>query len=415
MSETLKLSSKDVKGWLEKETATIFVPVHSRAQKFVDEMRRAIASLSDASKMLLESSQKEIEKRNMKTYGRARALNKLAHLFLDRMRQIKVPNQVTYDSFNAFVQETQKAFLVTDIDIRNWFSRISPFFILDRRKFQTVFEKAKELLKEMTNFLTREYVQTKTLEETFQLADKLKALEAQLENLKQQRLKTENEKAHVDREIAETQQKMDELKTRGAVSQLNQIATEIDTLTMEVKLALHYLQKPFIKLQALSLHGGGSGLLQEEVKKLDQYLQNPFAALATEENNYPLLRQILQKTKRLMADNKLKLKSDKMRKAEQTIDQILNKNSLANLQQRCTEATEKKTQLSMSAEVAKTKSDLSRLQEVIEKLEIRKSGIMAEESTAEQEYNEILSKIQNHKSQMEKNILGFINRKVHIK
>jgi hypothetical protein len=414
LSETLKLSLKDVKGWLEKETSAIFIPVHGRAQKLVDEMRRQLENLTESSKMLIDNSQKEIEKRNMKIYGRARALNKLGHMFFDRMKQIKVPDEVTYDSFNSFVQETQRALIVTEVDIRNWFSRISPFFILDRRKFLIIFEKTKELLKEMTSFLTKEYIKTKTLEDSFQLIDKLKTLEEQLENLKQQKAKAENEEAHVDGEITGTQQKMADLKTRGAISQLSQTTMEIDALSTEVKHALHHLQKPFIKLQALSIHGGGSGLTQDEVKKLGQYLENPFETLATEETDYPALRQILQKTDRLMTDGKLKLKPDKMRKAEQAIEQILNKNSLANLQQKCIEATTQKTQLSKSPEVTETRSDLSKLQGLIEKLETRKTIIASEESSIKQAYNETLSKIQNHRSQIEKNILGFMNRKVHV-
>jgi anion-transporting ArsA/GET3 family ATPase len=266
----------------------------------------------------------------------------------------------------------------------------------------------------MNTFLTKEYVKTKTLEETFQLVDKLKAFENQLENLNEQMVKTEGEKASVEREIAGTQQKMAELKTKGAVSQLNRTDVEINSLSMEVKHALHHLEKPFIKLQALSLHGGGSGLTQEEVKKLGQYLENPFETLATEETNYPLLRQILQKTERLMADAKLKLKPDKMRKAEQAIDNILNKNALTSLQQKCADAVTQKTRLSQSDEVKETKNDLSKLQGLIEKLEIRKISIESEENTVKQAYNETLGKIQHHKSQIEKNILNFMDKQVKI-
>jgi chromosome segregation ATPase len=330
------------------------------------------------------------------------------------MQQIKIPEQVSYDSFNEFVQEIQRAFLVTDVDIRNWFSRISPFFILDRRKFLTVFEKAKELLKEMTVFLTKEYVKTKTLEETFQLTDRLKTLENQLSNLNSERAKADGDKALVSNEIAETRQKMEELETKGAVSQLHQAFMEIDALSMEAKRSLQHLQKPFVKLQALSLHGGGSGLTQDELNKVDEYLQNPFEALATEDNSYPLLRQILQKTARLLADGKLKLKPDKMRKAEQAIENIMNKNALASLQQKCIDAVRRKTQLSTSQEVRETKGDLLRLQEALDKLERRKSSIESEESAIKQTYDETLGKIQNHKSQIEKNILGFLDMKVHI-
>lgn len=414
MSEALKLSSKNVKGWLEKETSTIFTPVHSRAQKLVDEMRRALENLSDASKMLLENSQKEIEKRNMKTYGRARALNKLAHLFLDRFKQIAVPKQITYDSFNSFNQEVQRAFQATEADIRNWFSRISPFFIFDRRKFQTIFDKAKELQRQMYNFLTREYIQTKTLEETLQLADRLQTLEEQLATSSEQKSNADSEKALVEKKIAEAQHKMTALKTKGAVSQLNQTNMQIDILRVETKRALRHLRKPFIKLQALSLRGGGSGLTQEELKKLAQYLEHPFEALAIEEADYPQLRQILEKTAHLMADRKLKLKHDKMRKAEQAIDNILNKRSLASLGHRCAEAMSRKKQLSGSEEVRETKHALSRLQESVEKLEIQKTRIETEQSTIRQVYDETSSKIRNHKSQIEKNILNFMNRRVHI-
>jgi hypothetical protein len=413
LSETAKLSSKDVKSWLERETGSIFTPVHANAQKLLNEMRKDLENLADSSKMLLDNSGKEIEKRNMKTYGRARALNKLARLFVDRIRQIKVPGKISYDSFNEFVQETQKAFMATDVDIRNWFPRISPFFILDRRKFQIVFERAKETLKEMNAFLTKEYVKTKTLEETFQLTDKLKILEGQLSNLKEQKAKAEDAKALVEKEIADIHQKMADLKSKGGISQLDQTSMEIDTLSNEVKHALHHLQKPFIKLQSLSLHGEGSGMTPEEVGKLNQYLANPLEALATEEAGYPLLKQILEKLARLMVEGKLKLKSDKMRKAEQAIESI-NKNSLENLHKKCADAIARKKQLSVSAEVTETKSHLLKLNEHLENLSRRRNSVESEVKTLERAHNETLEKIRNNKSQIEKNIFTFMGKKIHV-
>ncbi|MDH7477705.1 MAG: hypothetical protein QHH17_04910 [Candidatus Bathyarchaeota archaeon] len=414
MAEVLKFSSKEIKGWLEKETSSIFIPVHAKTQKLLDEMRKSLESLVDSSKMLLDNSSKEIEKRNMKTYGRARALNKLSRLCLDRMRQIEVPEKVSYDDVREFVQETQKAFLVTEVDVRNWFPRISPFFILDRRKFLTVFERAKILLKELNDFLTKEYVKTKTLEETFQLIDKLQALEEQLSKLSEQRKNVEAEKASIEKEIFETQKRMVELKSKGGISQLSQLDLEIEALTSELKHNLQHLQKSFIKLQSLALHGEGSGLTPEEINKLNQYLDNPLEAFFTEEAGYPLLRQILQKLAQAMAGGKLKLKPDKLRKAEQAINNILNKNSLADLHQKCVNIMLQKRQLSTSAEVAETRSDLQKLQEQIEKLEQKKRTLESEESMLEQTFNATLEKIRTHKNQIEKNILDFAGRKVSI-
>jgi hypothetical protein len=410
----LKFSSSDVKVWLERETGSILNPVHTKAQKLVDEMRKSLDNLTDTSKMLLDNSGKEIEKRNMKTYGRARAMNKLARLFYDRMRQVKVPDKVTYASLSNFVQETQKAFTVTEVDIRNWFPRISPFFILDRRRFLAVFEKAKILWRDLESFVAREYVKTKTLEDTFQLIDKLTAYEKQLRELGERMAKVEGEKASVEKKIAEAQQKIVDMKSMGSIGQLSQTGSEIGTLSVEVKHNLQHLQKPFIKLQSLATHGTGSGLTPEELKKLAQYLENPFEALSTEEGGYPLLKQILGKLRRSISEDKLKLKPEKARKAEQAITNILGNNSLASLHQRCRNAMTRKTQLSTSEEVAATQRDLAKLNEHIQNLTRTKGVFEAEEVSIKKACVETAERIRNHKGEIEKNILSFMGKKVTI-
>lgn len=414
LSEAVKLSSKEAKSWLERETGSLLAPIHSKAQKLLKEMRKALESLSEVSKMLLENSGKEIEKRNMKTYGRARALNKLAKLFVDRTRQIKIPEKVTYDSFHDFVQETQRAFLVTDVDIRNYFPHISPFFILDRRKFQVVFEKAKESLKELNNFLTKEYVKIKTLEDTFQLVEKLQTLEQQLTNFKEQKTKSESEEAQLSKTIAETRQKTDKLKAQGSLGQLNKIDNQIEALNSELKQRLQHLQKPFVKLQSLALHGEGSGLTPEEISKLNQYIDKPFEAFTSEEPNHPLLNQILKKLSVLMTQDKLKLKPEKTRKAEQLIQTIFSQNSLADLHQRSLNALSSQKQLFMSPEVAETEKHLSMLKTQLEELERKKKVVEGERVTFEQACSETVEKIKNQKSDIEKNTLAATNKRIRI-
>lgn len=412
MSEALKFSTTDLKAWLERETKSIFVPVHTKAKKLVDEMRKALDSLIDTSKMLLDNSGKEIEKRNMRVYRRARALNKLARLFVERYRLLKVPEEVTYDSAETFVGEVQKAFTVTDFDVRNWFPRISPFFILDRRKFSAVLEKAKVTLKELEGFVSREYIKTKTLEDTFQLIDKLMSLEKQLKELADKKAKAGAETSSIQKQIDEMQHRMDEMKNRGGITQLSQTGDEIALMLEEVKHSLQHLQKPFIKLQSLATHGSGSGLTPEELNKLAQYLENPFEALSTEEEGYPLLRQILVKLNRFLSEDKLKLKPEKVRKAEQVIINIIDNNSLTNLHQKCKDCQTRKTRLLTSAEVAATEKELAKLNEHMELLKRNRGVIEAEEFSISRNHTETLEKIRNHKDEIQKNVLSFLGRKI---
>ena len=155
-------STAELKHWLETQTNSILSPVHTQAKKLRDDMNMAMQSVAEVSKLLLENSTREIEKRNMKVYNRARALNKLAHLFVDRLKKITAPEEISFDTLSRYAQDVQKVFLVTDIDIKNWFPRISPFFIMDRRKFLAIYERARLTYNSLNDFVTKEYVKTKT-------------------------------------------------------------------------------------------------------------------------------------------------------------------------------------------------------------------------------------------------------------
>jgi ribosomal protein S4 len=74
----------------------------------------------------------------------------------------------------------------------------------------------------------------------------------------------------------------------------------------------------------------------------------------------------------------------------------------------------RKKQLSASAEVAETRSDLSKLQEHMEKLGQKRRILDSEESMLEQTFNGTLEKIRNHKNQIEKNIFDFVGKRVRI-
>ena len=319
--------------------------MHAQAKKLRDDMKLAVQGIDEMSKMLLDNSTKEIEKRNMKVYNRARALNKLAHLFVDRLKKLEAPEEISYDTLNRYAQEIQKIFIVTEIDIKNWFPRISPFFIMDRRRFLTVYEKAKQTHTFLTDFLTKEYVKTKTLEETFNLLRELQDVQKQQGTIGEEKDQIKNERLPLEKEISDLEQKIDELKTKGPIDALNTVNVEICNLTNELKNLLRHLQKPFIKMQALATSGGGGGVTPDELTRINLYLETPFEALITEQSGYPEFREILEKLQRFLAEDKLKLKDEKSRKAEQSINEIVKNNSLCQIQLKCVELAKTREQL----------------------------------------------------------------------
>jgi hypothetical protein len=407
-------SSEEVKRWLETQTSSILTPVHTQAKKLRDEMNFSVQTIIDVSKQLFDTSSKEIEKRNMKVYNRARALNKLARLFLDRLKKLNPPEQVTYDSLSRYVQETQKVLLVTDIDIKNWFPRISPFFIMDRRKFLAIYERAKQAYNSLNDYVTKEYVKTKTLEEALLLIIELQGVERQLLILKDEKTTIKNERLPIEQGIAIIEEKINELKCKGPVDKLNMVNCEIDSLGNELKHELRYMQKPFIKMQALATGGGGGGITPDELNKITQYLETPFDAFLSEKPDYPVLREILKKLEELLAEDKLKLKPEKARKAEQSIGEILYKDSLAKLQIRCVEMATNKEQLLASSKMDEINQNIVQYQAQADLLKARKTSVETHETVKENAYKETEDKIGNLKRTIERNVYNSINKKIQI-
>ncbi|MCW4005235.1 MAG: hypothetical protein NWF04_01350 [Candidatus Bathyarchaeota archaeon] len=406
----VSLSVSELSAWLERETGSVLSSVQGQAQRHLEETVDALQNLAEASKKLSENSQKEIDKQNMKLFNRARALNKLSALFMDRIRKLKTPDPISYDTLNSFAQETTKALHVTEIDIRNWFPKISPFFIMDRRKFLPVFEKTKFTVNDLNEFLVKEYSKTKTLEQTYALVGELVELEAQFSEAEKARNDLRDERLGVEEEMQSLQQQRSELETTDVLAKLRQIDVEQQALGEKAKHATRHFQKPFLKMQALS----SSGLTPGENQKLAQYIDEPFEALATEEPGCGILKEILEKLLGLLAQDKLKLKSDKHRKAKQDAERILKHDSLSALQTQCAQVAAKKQQLLTSQEMQKAKQTLAVIEEQTDKLNGRQANLEADETVKETARNDLLDRLKNHKTTIEQNIQSFLNKQVHI-
>jgi len=414
LTEVAQFSTSTFKEWIEKEANNSLVPAQAQAKKLLDETNLAIIALNEVCEALLENSNKEIEKRNMKVYNRARALNKLAHLFIDRLAKLSVPEQVTYDIVNKYNIEAQKTIIVTEIDIKNWFPRISPFFIMDRRKFLTVYDKTKQTFFSLNEFVTKEYIKMKTLQETLQMIGELQSLENKAANLQVEIENIIGERVPIEEKIAGLEQKTGELRMAGPIDQLNLVMGEIENSNNELKNILRHLQKPFIKMQALATSGGGGGITPGELRMINLYLDKPFEALAIEEMGYPVLRQVLEKLQIMLKEDRLKLKSDKARKAEQSVVELLDKNMLNASQEKSKILSTQKEQLLTSTHMDEAKQNLYSFEDQTEQLKARKSSIEAHEAIKRREHQDLQSDISNRKRAIERNIAKAFTKNIQI-
>ena len=116
----------------------------------------------------------------------------------------------------------------------------------------------------------------------------------------------------------------------------------------------------------------------------------------------------------MISEEKLKLKSDKKRKAEQAISRILRRDSLAGIYKRCADVAMRERQVLNSPKMEETKRSLSECQEQTKRLKTIKTRVEAHESVKEHAYKETLDKISSHKRAIEKNVQSSLGQKVQI-
>jgi hypothetical protein len=143
-------------------------------------------------------------------------------------------------------------------------------------------------------------------------------------------------------------------------------------------------------------------------------LSKPFTAFAAEDEGYPLLKNILRKLDEVSNQGKLKLKMSRLRKAQEQMDAVLNKNNMISLQQSCKEAYSHRQQLLASEAIVAFQKEANQIQESLEEKQKQKNLTDSRNAVLETEHKKTLEKIENQKTELEKLTLKLSNKNIHI-
>jgi hypothetical protein len=223
-----------------------------------------------------------------------------------------------------------------------------------------------------------------------------------------------SERLLVENEIAEAEKQICQFKSTAAFDQLDQLDIEQEALNSDLKQVLRHLQKPLLKMQAVATGGGGGGITPDELRMIGLYMDNPFEAMAAEEADYPVLRSILEKMSGMLESDKLKLKPDKHRKAEQALAEFIKSDALTELRDRSVQVAVRKKSLLESSQLEQAKQSLASLEQQMVPLQARKSNLEADELLKENQLQEIQSKIANMKKTIQANILETTGKQVQL-
>ena len=413
MSDTLEIPLNAVKEWLDKETTSIVEPLKADAKKLLEDTQSKLEDLLKTCDKLLDDAEKEIAKGNRKTYRRAKFLNKLAGKFADLIEEVTIPEEISGKTLNQTSEQIQKTLKTIGKERTKWFRAISPYFIMSRRRFDVALKRADDSFRNLTDFLSEEYAKAESAESVSSKIEELRQSLTELDESEKAKEARKQKKELLEKKIAKNQQKLQAIQSKGELVELAQLNSRIEELTETVKYELRHLQKPLLKFQTL-VNSPSFSLFPEATKKLDEYLTNPFEALATEKEGYPLLRNILQKIDSALDNKKLKLKSSRLRKAKDQIDSILNKTALLSLQKNCSEAFSKKNELSTSGIISEFRDKRAGLQNRLKDLQRRKRLLEARDARFEKQHKEARKRVDMQEEDLEKIVSDLSDKNVQI-
>lgn len=402
-----------LKEWLEQETTSIVDPLRTEATLLLGIARDRLSDVEEICEKLMRNSEMEMAKNSRKTYRRAKVLNKLAKYALETIDSVEFPDLISFESLQMVCDDLKKTLAMVGKERAKWFPLISPYFMLDRRRFDVAFGKAMKSLEKLRSFSSHGYTKAKIVEDSFLMVDKLSQSLKKLDEVEEQKKKMKLRRNILEKNMDESQQKIMLIQSRDEVSRLAQTNEKIEELKEKLRYDFRRLQKPFLKFQTLA-RGPGYPLPPDEMKKLDEYLTRPLEAFATEDEGYPLLKKLLRKMDDAMTKGKLKLKSTRLKKAQTQINSILHKDALIALHRSCKEAFYDKQRLSTSKAMTTLRKESAQLQKKLEELQKQKELVDSRVAAVDNEHKGALEKIETQKKELENTIFESTGKEVHV-
>ena len=413
MSDTIEIPLNNVNEWLNKETTPIVEPLRVEAKKLLEDTKSKLDDLLEACDKLLEDAEKELGKGSRKTYRRAKVLHKLADKFADLIEEVTIPEEINGKTLNQTSEQIEKTLKTIGIERAKWFRAIAPYFIMTRRRFDFALKRTDDSFKNFTDFLSEDYTKAETVEGLSSKVEDLRLSFTDLSKLEKAKEVRNQKKALLEKRMEKNTQTLQKIQSKGEVVELAQQNQKIEELAIKVKYELRHLQKPLLKFQTL-VNNPGYSLLPEAATKLEEYLTTPFEALATEKEGYPLLKNILQKIDMALDNKKMKLKPSRMRKAKGQIANINEKSTLLSLQKNCSEALNKKRELSTSGAISESRDKRAGLQNRLKDLQMRKRILEARDARFEKQHKEARIRVKEQKRALEKIVSDLSGKNVQL-
>jgi hypothetical protein len=411
ISTAIEIQIKELMPWLKRETTNILQPLNEECKKLVGRIKERLDTARETCEKLAEEGRRGIERR--KTVRKAKVTEKLSKYFLKQIAKIVFPEEMSFNKIDTLHKDLEKMFSSITRERNAWFPRISPLFIIARKRVDFAFSRLASSISELSGFLSGNYSKAQLLEELFLETDEMLMLLNELNKYEGRKAGIQEKMQSFQKKIEKNKQTTESIKDSVELGNLAEMNRRIQQLRKQVKYDFRHFRKPFLKFANLT-RGPSYALTSEEAEKLSQYLEDPFIAFATEKHGYQTLKNILKKIKRAMDEGKLKLKSSRLRKGREEISATLNENTLDDLHQNCANALSLNRHLLSSEETQVAQSKIRQLQGRLRELRRRKKAVAVKLEALEKEHDQLLKKVEEQRGMLEKLVYKVLEQRVNL-
>ena len=411
ISQTQAMSVREFREWFQKETTNIIKPLDKEANGLIDDVKKKIRQVQESCEGLIKECEREIEKG--KSYRRARVARKLAQLFIDTLNNVHFPEETSHKTTETLVRDLKRAMLTIERERNLWFPRISPLFIMARRKIDVFLSRLFESVQKLESFTSEKYTKARSVTDSLAAADNITELQNELLKTEKEKNDTESAISSIDRRINETKQNILTIQQNDQVKELMVINRQAKELDRKVKRELQYLQKPFVKLKNL-YHSGTMSVPTEEIEKINEYLTRPSSTLAKEEQGYPVCKKILQRVNEAINQEKLKIKTTRQKKALDQIEVLLKNDGLLDLQRQCKQIHQQRKQLLATGSIAELRNQTISLRTALKELERQREHLISQSTNLQNSLKEKKDRLETRRKELEKATLEITRKSVRL-
>ncbi len=343
---------QDIRLQFKQETSVEVKDANIQGEKLIKIIEKQLKELKHHSESLYKDTESQLAKGKEKLsktrkggdyFRTVKLANEVGQVSMDEAEALEIPDTISHESLRKFVNELGPALTKTIKLKKSYDPYITPYFIRARRSIEASLGKLQTLMKELSEFISTTYRRVHHIHKTLETIDRLNGVLEDIPPLDTILEQEQGKSAELTNKIQQLEDKNIQLNNQSISVETSTIEQEIRNLELNAFQKLRIFRDPINKM--LYRAKGGPGLSTELKEKAEGYMEHPLERFREEDIGHPQLIKLLNVLNESLAQDAVSLKKRKEVKTINTIEEILNKNILRNIQEKIRDSESKLQQL----------------------------------------------------------------------